>query len=130
MVNRSSQREAILDKLRLVTCHPTAEELYEMLHETMPHLSLATVYRNLEQLGKAGLVTVLDGGSARRFDGNAAPHYHKRCKSCGRVSDLEMPDSNMLDTVIQTLLPRIGCESCKVEFAGICSCCGGDPEKK
>ena len=123
-MNRSSQREAILDKLRSVTSHPTAEELHAMLHDTMPHLSLATVYRNLEQLGNAGMVMILDGGNARRFDGNTAPHYHKRCRLCGRVSDIEHRELSRLDTAIEALLPRLGCESYKVEFAGLCTGCG------
>ena len=122
-MNRSSQREAILDKLRSVSCHPTADELHAMLHEAMPHLSLATVYRNLEQLANAGMVLVLDGGNARRFDGNTAPHYHKRCRVCGKVSDIAHRDLHVFDSAIEALLPRLGCETYKVEFAGLCSGC-------
>lgn len=122
-MNRSSQREAILEKLRQVTCHPTADELHEMLHEGMPHLSLATVYRNLEQLAKAGMVKILDGAGARRFDGNIVPHHHKRCCVCGCVSDLESVELAALDRTISTLLPRIGCVSCSIEFAGTCESC-------
>ena len=131
-MNRSSQRESLLEKLRSVKSHPTAEELYNMLHENMPHLSLATVYRNLEQLGKAGIVTVLDGVGPRRYDGNASPHHHKRCSKCGRVSDLDHGELAVLDRTVAALLPHIGCDSCRIEFSGVCSCCStlqGSPKE-
>ena len=126
-MNRSSQRESLLEKLRSVKSHPTAEELYNMLHENMPHLSLATVYRNLEQLGKAGIVTVLDGAGPRRYDGNASPHHHKRCSKCGRVSDLDHSELAVLDRTVAGLLPHIGCDSCRIEFSGVCSGCSTQP---
>lgn len=122
-MNRSSQREAILEKLRSVKSHPTAEELYALLHDSMPHLSLATVYRNLEQLGNAGIVTVLDGAGARRYDGNVTPHHHKRCSQCGRVSDLDHRELSILDRTVAALLPHIGCDSCRIEFSGVCTGC-------
>lgn len=122
-MNRSSQREAILEVLRACESHPTADELYAMLRSRMPRLSLATVYRNLEQLANAGIVLALDGAGARRFDGNIVPHYHKRCSSCGCVSDLPDTDFESLDGIISAILPKIECDSCSIEFAGTCDKC-------
>ena len=51
-LNKTAQRAAILEELRSVTCHPTADELYTMLRKKMPQISLGTVYRNLEQLSE------------------------------------------------------------------------------
>jgi Fur family ferric uptake transcriptional regulator len=99
-----------------------------MLHENMPRLSLATVYRNLEQLGKAGIVTVLDGAGPRRYDGNASPHHHKRCSKCGRVSDLDHSELAVFDRTVAALLPHIGCDSCRIEFSGVCSSCSMQAE--
>ena len=124
-MNRSRQRDAILEKLCSVKTHPTAEELHAMLQEAMPRLSLATVYRNLEQLEYAGVVLGLDGAGARRFDGNIMPHHHKRCNHCGRVSDLEFSELSVLDKTISALLPRIGCDACRIEFTGVCPECEG-----
>ena len=88
-MKRSIQREAILNELRSVTTHPTADELHTRLKNLMPNLSLATVYRNLEQFSRAGLVRKLDcGGELKRFDGNIDPHPHMRCPACGSVTDL------------------------------------------
>ena len=54
---RSKQRDMILDTLRAYPIHPTAEELYTILKDTVEAtVSLATVYRNLGQLADAGMI--------------------------------------------------------------------------
>ena len=49
----SKQREHILKTLRENVIHPTADEIYALARKEMPSLSLATVYRNLNQIGRA-----------------------------------------------------------------------------
>ena len=46
----TNQRKIILEELRAVTTHPTADEVYGMVRKRMPRISLGTVYRNLEVL--------------------------------------------------------------------------------
>ena len=41
------QRAVILEELRKVKTHPTADELYSIVRERLPRISLGTVYRNL-----------------------------------------------------------------------------------
>ena len=41
------QRAVILEELRKLTTHPTADELYQIVRARMPRISLGTVYRNL-----------------------------------------------------------------------------------
>ena len=123
-MKRSVQREAILDELRSLTCHPTAEELYTRLRNIMPNLSLATVYRNLEQFSKAGLVLKLDcGGELKRFDGYVAIHPHMRCSDCGAVSDLDNRKLDQLQNELIKLLPELDCRTLRPEFCGLCPNC-------
>lgn len=85
------QRQIILDELCSVTSHPTADDLYQMVRRKMPRISLGTVYRNLETMAELGMIQKLEvGGTQKRFDGNAATHYHVRCQRCGRVDDLDL----------------------------------------
>ena len=94
----TNQREIILDELRAVTTHPTADELFEQVRSRLPRVSLATVYRNLEWLCLQGLVQKIEvGGRQKRFDGNAKLHYHIRCMGCGRVDDVDMSPIETLD---------------------------------
>ncbi len=83
----SKQRELICQAVMETTEHPTAEMVYKSLKPTNPSLSLGTVYRNLNQLVKAGALLRLPF-TVERFDGNTTPHAHLLCSSCGRVYDL------------------------------------------
>ena len=85
----TNQRRIILEELRKVDTHPTVDELYTIVKARMPHISLGTVYRNLDLLAEMGEVLKIDSaGSMRRFDGRVEPHRHVRCHVCGRVADV------------------------------------------
>ncbi|MBU0769673.1 MAG: transcriptional repressor, partial [Proteobacteria bacterium] len=69
------QRKTILNILRQTNCHPSADELYELVRKQLPRISLGTVYRNLEVLAKTGLIQKLElGGTIKRFDWNPNKH--------------------------------------------------------
>jgi Fe2+ or Zn2+ uptake regulation protein len=90
-IKHSKQREAILSELCSRYDHPTAEELYFSLKQTMPNISLGTVYRNLNMLSDDGTIQKLSVGGADHFDGNAENHYHLLCTECNRLYDVNMP---------------------------------------
>ena len=85
---KSKQRDAIINELCSRYDHPTAMELYLSVREVIPNLSLGTLYRNLSQLEESGMVMRIPDGANDRFDGNAKPHVHFKCTSCGKVYDL------------------------------------------
>lgn len=117
------QREVILEELRRVKTHPTADELYRLVRDRLPRISRATVYRNLEQLAEAGMVTKLFGtGNQKRFDGDTARHHHVRCVKCGRIADIRLvrePDAEpeVADACGYRILDR------QVDYLGICPEC-------
>ena len=53
----SKQREIILETLESTNTHPTAEELYNTVHEKHPKISKSTVYRNINILVEDGVIT-------------------------------------------------------------------------
>src|SRR5271166_3107584 len=74
------QRQEVYDYLCSVASHPTAEDVYRAVRSQIPKISLATVYKALEALASAGLVTKLaDVSGAARYDGRTEAHYHFRC---------------------------------------------------
>jgi Fur family ferric uptake transcriptional regulator len=69
------QRRVILEELRKVDTHPSADEVYEMVRKRLPRISLGTIYRNLEILSETGEIQRLETGShLKRFDGRADDH--------------------------------------------------------
>ncbi len=85
----TEQRRVLLEVLRGLKTHPTADELYILVKQRLPRISLATVYRNLELMAEQGLVRkVVLGDGPMRFDGTMEPHEHIRCMACGRVADV------------------------------------------
>ena len=117
------QRAIILQELRRVKTHPTADQVYEMVRRRLPRISLGTVYRNLEILSQTGMIQVLRlGGSPRRFDGWVARHYHVRCLKCGRVRDLELdPLAGMEEDIAKESGYHI--VGHRMEFIGFCPRC-------
>ncbi|MFO7717012.1 MAG: Fur family transcriptional regulator [Thermodesulfobacteriota bacterium] len=116
------QRQVILDELRSVTTHPTADEIYDMVRKTLPRISLGTVYRNLELMHEAGLVMKLEtAGLQKRFDGNPDPHYHIRCVQCGIVRDVHFEgNGHELEAGLSTDFTILGH---RLEFYGLCPTC-------
>jgi Fe2+ or Zn2+ uptake regulation protein len=83
------QLATIYDTLAAATDHPTARQVFDRVRDRIPHLSLGTVYRNLEKLQQQGRARLLrlDGGVAH-YDAMMQPHDHFVCEACGSVSDL------------------------------------------
>jgi Fur family transcriptional regulator, ferric uptake regulator len=126
---QTRQRQLILETLRGLKTHPTADEVYHLVRRQMPSVSLGTVYRNLERLSSDGLVRKIHGeGGSRRFDGDLSPHHHTRCRRCGRLEDL----------AAQLPLPELGglpslggfqVQGYRLELVGLClRCQAGDSE--
>lgn len=117
------QRKAILDCLRGVDTHPTADEIYQMVRRRMPKVSLGTVYRNLELLCQYGEILKLElGGSQRRYDGNLKKHYHVRCVQCGRVGDIMINPTRIPDT-FSFKHENFEITGHRLDFIGICIDC-------
>ena len=117
------QRRVILEELRKVKTHPSADEIYEIVRKRLPRISLGTVYRNLEILSESGDIQKLEPGcSLKRFDGNPSEHCHIRCVRCDRIADASMvPDLEIdLQRVNSTDFEIVGH---RLEFLGVCPIC-------
>jgi Fur family ferric uptake transcriptional regulator len=119
----TSQRQVILEELKKVKSHPTANEIYDMVRKRLPRIGLGTVYRNLDLLAERGIINKLDVcGEQKRFDGNTSPHYHIRCNHCNRVEDI------FIERDMELEKNAASCCNYKildhhVQFSGICSKC-------
>jgi Fe2+ or Zn2+ uptake regulation protein len=118
------QRVAVLRLLRKSHAHPTAAALHRSLISDQPNVSLKTVYEVLDSLVTANLAAcVTDGGEPYRYEAQSHPHYHARCRMCGRLYDIEassdghirgkaaVPDGFVVERVSVTLVGR--CPRCR-----------------
>ena len=124
-MRNSRQREVVLEDLRSVSTHPTADEVFAMSKERIPNISLATVYRNLEFLADKGVVTRLEATNGkRRYDGDISHHNHSRCSVCGRLYDLDSSESSQVDDASSFLCAMSGVDDVLIELRRVCGDCG------
>jgi Fe2+ or Zn2+ uptake regulation protein len=83
------QRRAILEVLTGDIHHPTAEQIHELVKESMPDISLATVYNTLRELAEMQELCELDlGHRVRHYEISRGDHAHQVCLICGRIEDI------------------------------------------
>lgn len=117
------QRQVILEEIRKVNTHPTADEVYDMVRKRLPRISLGTVYRNLEILSTRGLIQKVGPLSSQmRFDGNTKSHYHIRCNCCGRVEDAPIESMDDIENAVRNV-SDYSIIGHRLEFIGICPEC-------
>ena len=119
----TQQRKTILEVLRNTKTHPSADEIYELVKQKLPRISLGTVYRNLEVLAQLGIIQVLElSGSLKRFDWDPNKHYHIRCIRCDRVENAPIAPMDRLENKVyqSTVFEIIGHN---LEFTGLCPRC-------
>jgi Fur family ferric uptake transcriptional regulator len=122
-IRMTSQRRAILEFLKSVTHHPSADEVHAAVRRRVPAISLATVYRNLETLCERGLIgKVYVAGAPKRFDADLSAHYHLRCVRCGRVEDAPGAPARALERRVRGLTD-FEILGHGVEFYGLCPAC-------
>ncbi len=124
----TKQRRIILEELRKENSHPTADAIYEMVRKRLPHISLGTVYRNLEVLTMLGEIQTLElSGSQKRYDGVPQKHYHIRCIHCDRVDDAPIAPLSSLEDELYgaTVFTIMGH---RLEFMGLCPVCSQDEQ--
>jgi len=117
------QRKVILEELQRTKAHLSADEIYDIVRQRLPRISLGTVYRNLDILSELGKIQKLElGGTIKRFDWNPNKHYHIRCLQCGRVDDAPLAPLTKIEDELygSTVYEIVGH---RLEFIGLCPEC-------
>ena len=95
----SHQRELIKEIIYSTNSHPNADWIYIEVKKSVPNISLGTVYRNLKQLNDEGIIRTIYDGSIARYDWNQDPHDHLKCKKCGNLIDVQIPETDIKKTI-------------------------------
>ncbi|HMN13704.1 MAG TPA: transcriptional repressor [Bellilinea sp.] len=95
----SKKKDLILSIVKHHHGHLTADSVYQQAKEVYPHLSLATVYRNLGTLAQDGEIRQVPmSGAPDLFDWRLDEHGHLICVDCGTVSDIPCMDIKELES--------------------------------
>lgn len=115
-------RKMVYETVRRSKNHPTADMIFEQVRDTLPTVSLGTVYRNLSILKNQGLVVELRGADRKaHFEADLIPHAHFTCTRCGSISDIE--DCPTPEWERHPCLAGYSVEEHSLEFRGICPEC-------
>ena len=118
----SKQREALLNLLRSVNSHPTAEWLYTELKKDNNNLSLATVYRNLNLFCENSQAVKFQVDGVEHYDAVVGQHSHFVCNNCRCVIDLSVPSLLNINEEVQKANDVL-IDSNKFIFYGLCKHC-------
>ena len=114
----TKQREHIFSLILNKKDHPTADEIYTRSRETMPSISLATIYNCLETLVESGLIRQVNfERESTRYCPNLKPHAHFLCKDTGTIYDVDLPAS-VFDTLKKHLPKNFQPEQIDINFNG------------
>ena len=85
----TTQQQVVFQLVKKASGHVAADQIYQEVRKTLPRISLATVYRNLEKLADNQLIgkTIIKG--VFYFELETAPHYHVICLSCGAIDNID-----------------------------------------
>lgn len=119
----TAQLKIVQEALCSLANHPTADEVYALVHESHPTISKATVYRALNKLASQGAaLKVFAPLGADHFDHVASPHAHVQCEGCGKIEDVMIPlGANAIAQAEE--ISGFQISSMNVQFIGICSSC-------
>jgi len=103
--------------------HPTAEMIYFSVHGKHPRISLATVYRNLENLTKEGVVhKFMIPGEPDHYDAITHEHAHTHCENCGKIYDINIQLANALRQKVEKS-GKIRMNNYQLIVSGMCREC-------
>ena len=121
------QRLAIFKMLISTDAHPTAQEIYRQVKQEHPMITLATVYHTLDMLIQIGMAKELGfSGLSTRFEANMKPHINLICLKCGKIEDLNEPNSLEALKAVIDKNSEFKISDQRVEFSGYCKQCQQD----
>lgn len=121
-IRNTEQRKKILEYLKSVHNHPSAERVYNAIKKDIPKITLATVYRNLNLLAKQGEILRLEINKEYHYDAFTGKHCHCVCEKCGKIT--ETFDSEISEFALKKFKAKgFKTKSVNIIFKGCCKHC-------
>jgi Fur family transcriptional regulator, peroxide stress response regulator len=124
------QLAAVCEALQADPTHPSADEIHQRVRQTLPQISLGTVYRNLQRLVEEGRIhLLLVGERIARYDSMLTEHDHFICLQCGRVVDVLLERDRQVN-VAPLLEQGFTVATHSLSVHGLCQQCAQKSVKK
>lgn len=82
------QRVAVMDALRSLKSHPTAELVISFVQANHPHIASGTIYKTLELFVQSGIIRkVMTEQGCMRYDSILDKHHHLYFSESGTIED-------------------------------------------
>lgn len=122
-IRLTPQRLELINILSQGNKHWTVEELYHILNERMPSVSITTIYNNINLFCELEIVKEIQfGESLSKYEWKKQDHYHIVCKSCGEMVDVWYPTLKEVEAVAESI-SKFQVRSHNLQFYGVCSQC-------
>lgn len=119
-IKPSYQRVKIYEFLLDSHDHPTVDNIYTALSESIPTLSRTTVYNTLKVFIEKGIASSINiDDTETRYDAITESHGHFKCQSCGEIFDIKVDFSS----AIKEELPEFDITEQHLFIYGICDKC-------
>jgi len=116
------QRRLILNAVRELNIHATAEQVFDYVVQNHPSISKATVYRNLSQMTESGkLLNIGNIHGSAHYDHKCHKHCHFICEDCKRIFDIESDFSDIAGRIETT--DEFDVADYHISFSGLCRNC-------
>lgn len=125
------RRQEVMNCLGSEGCFLSADDVWSRVKPRLGSIGLPTVYRILDELAVAGVITRIFLSDRKQYYflcANREHHHHFVCESCRRVEDVEQCG---LDGVSRDIAQRSGgrVTSHILQINGLCgACCQGHTE--
>jgi len=122
-IRLTPQRLELINILSQGNKHWTAEELYHILNERMPSVSITTIYNNINLFCELDIVKEIQFGEGlSKYEWKKKDHYHIVCKLCGDMVDVWYPTLKEVEAVAESI-SKYKIRSHNLQFYGVCSQC-------
>lgn len=115
------QRLAVLNALKEIKDHPTADAVKEFVHKKHPNLALGTVYNILETFCERGITRkVKTDRDFMRYDVEMHHHHHLYCDECDYIENYfdEELDKLLFDYFERKQIPDFNIRDINLQIIG------------
>ena len=136
-IRMTQARKAVLDILsRENIKHPSADDIYFLIHRINPVIGLATVYRTLYLLTRMGIIQKFDFGDGRaRYElvaeRKTSHHHHLFCTECRKIidyTDFTDEEKELIERTEKALSEKYNfkIKNHIIQFYGVCPECSSE----